>query len=318
MLLLGSCTQGSGPTSAGHGLRKLSDMLRTESTNLRAALPLAQQPLAVIEARATSGRVHGLATWLTDQLIHHLSKAGVSLVERSRLKTVLAEQNLGMSQLVSDDQAISIGQLAGARSLLVPVYTVLAGGVTVSLRLIGSEGAMIIATAQLSIPRGLIPEDLITARQRATSTPQVDLTLLSEEHEEGHLRPLPNGEPLASYTRFKLRLTIDRTLHVYLIAINAQGHASLLFPGALTGLANPVTAGEYLLPLATWFVLDEHPGREAMVLLGSSTSIKDIERLVQLAQQAVAGPPTAPALKRLSSALSSKAEVIRAIHYLHR
>lgn len=315
---LTACPKGDGTTSVGYGTGKLSDMLSTEARNMRAALAEAKQPLAVIEARATSGKVHGLATWLTDQLIHHLSAAGISLVERSRLASILAEQNLSMSQLVSDDQALSIGQLVGARSLLVPHYTLLQDAVTVSLRLIDAEDGVIIITAQLSIPRSMLSDELLAELAPEASTPQVTLTLLAEEHKDGPLREHPNGEALSSYTRFKLRVAVDRPLHVYLIAIDAEGHASLLFPGALTGLSNPVTRGEYLLPKETWFVLDEHPGREAMVLLASRDPIGAIEHYVQLAQQAVAGPPTAPALKRLSDALGAKAEVIRAVHYLHR
>jgi len=91
-----------------------------------AVAPAERIVLAVLPCEAGASELAEIARAVPELLGAGLSRsASLSLVERERLTSVLAEQSLGVSGLGDPDTAARIGALVGARLLVLPrVYTV--------------------------------------------------------------------------------------------------------------------------------------------------------------------------------------------------
>jgi TolB-like protein len=66
-------------------------------------------------------------------------------VERTELKKILAEQDMSLSGLISDKDAIAVGRIAGARFILLGSLSFVADQVRLNARLLDVETAEIVA-----------------------------------------------------------------------------------------------------------------------------------------------------------------------------
>lgn len=63
---------------------------------------------------------------------------GLPVVERQRLKDLLAEQKVSASELADDDARVRLGRIVGAQRMVFGGYFVLAGQVQVHARVVDS------------------------------------------------------------------------------------------------------------------------------------------------------------------------------------
>jgi len=133
--------------------------------------------------------------------------------------------------------------------------------------------------------------------------------------------PVAEGAVLRSGDRFRIRARASRDAHVYAFIFDAQGRATLLYPGverlfpdlAAAGVrtANPTSGKKDLLippdpPKGRpyWFVLDESTGTETFYVAASLAPLEDVEALVSEIE--AAGEPGREAARRLAAALARR------------
>ena len=165
-------TPGSGgtPALAWHrrgGLvrrRCLTGLLAlTALTALAATAASAQTPLPAVVvwdfenqtpgAGAAGDRADFLKRSLSENLtVTLLQVAGLPVVERQRLKDVLAEQKLGAGALADEDARLKLGRIIGAQRMIFGGYFVLGDAVQVHVRLIDTTTSRVLFSDEASTP----------------------------------------------------------------------------------------------------------------------------------------------------------------------
>lgn len=96
-----------------------------------------------------------MAPLVQDEIISAFLRAripGLAIFERSGLNTVIEEANLGMSGLVEEESAVTIGSLTGVDAVVIGTIQELAGVFIVSARLVNTANGMIIGTGRGELP----------------------------------------------------------------------------------------------------------------------------------------------------------------------
>lgn len=131
---------------------------------LRGAAPvLAILPLVNNSATA---RLDDMQTAFAELLQASLGEyAGVRLVERQKLDTIVAEQKLSLSGLVDPETAAQVGKLAGAQRLLTGSFLELGDELNLQVRIVDTATGGIVASAKAtraSEEFGKLIDDLVT------------------------------------------------------------------------------------------------------------------------------------------------------------
>ncbi len=120
-----------------------------------------------------------LGEYVSDKLIVALAKTGqFQVVERSRLETLMKEIDLSGKGLTSEETALSIGNMAGANSVVVGVLTRVNASVwEISTRRLGSENAAVLGVSERkfstsSIPTGIAGRTLDSGLPTSGGTPE--------------------------------------------------------------------------------------------------------------------------------------------------
>ena len=116
------------------------------------------------------GGITGLSQQIQEGLTTALLKEGVSVVERSQLDQILAEQKLGYSGLMKLDSAKKLGELLGADAIILGSLRDLGEEVAVTARLVALETGTGYTAAQAKIAK-----TQMVARQLAEPVPGVQL-----------------------------------------------------------------------------------------------------------------------------------------------
>lgn len=116
--------------------------------------------VAVADFPDLHGNVTDLGRYLADRLAVGVSRAGpgVSVSERQRLREVVAELELGASDLFEPAAALRLGRMLTVHALVVGTVSDLGTAVEVSVRIVDLEPNTVIASA-----RALIQKDLAVA-----------------------------------------------------------------------------------------------------------------------------------------------------------
>ncbi len=123
--------------------------------------------LAILPLAAEGDVAESAGTLVLDELAATLSNtAGVDLVERDKLKAVIAEMALQQSGLVKEEDELQTGKLAGAEVLLTVRATRLEDSVQLSARLVDVAEGRALAGATLAIS---IDDDLTAAIEDANA-----------------------------------------------------------------------------------------------------------------------------------------------------
>ena len=87
-----------------------------------------------------------------------------------------------------------------------------------------------------------------------------------------------DGDNLTAGDGFRVVLRPSVQSHVYVLLLSSQGEASVLYPDATMGMANPAAGGsEIAIPPDGLFVLDAAPGTETIQVLVSKAPLSDLE-----------------------------------------
>ena len=98
------------------------------------------QVVAVVDFRNTSGRadLDPLGSSIAESLLTNLARRGrLTLVERSRLASVMEELRLGLTDFVDPETAAEVGKSLGANVIILGSYTAVANQFQINARAVG-------------------------------------------------------------------------------------------------------------------------------------------------------------------------------------
>ncbi len=119
------------------------------------ALGADQKPtLVIIDFVDQEGRITGLGRYLSEELLSlWIRDKKLRMVERRYLEKTMDEINFGMSGLVSDDAAKSVGKLVGADAILTGSYSLVGERVKIQARIVDVETGQILAAGSAQIDK---------------------------------------------------------------------------------------------------------------------------------------------------------------------
>ncbi|MDH3457704.1 MAG: hypothetical protein OER90_12775 [Gemmatimonadota bacterium] len=124
-------------------------------------------------------------------LVEFQQNSALRIVERSQLRQILDELNLLKDSLVSSQTAARIGQLVGARYLVMGSFMDLYGDFHLNARVVDTETGEILVTERVSDERGKIYPLIVSLANQLTEA--IDLPALPVEiREQRQSRDIPN------------------------------------------------------------------------------------------------------------------------------
>ena len=137
----------------------LSD-LTTQITN--SITEEGKKKIAVIEFSDLEGNVTQFGKYLAEELITRLFRTKkFEVVERQLLNKVLSEQKLGITGLIDDESAISIGKILGVDAIVSGSITDLGKSLKVNARIISTETGKVFGVAGTEIVKDETVEKLM-------------------------------------------------------------------------------------------------------------------------------------------------------------
>jgi TolB-like protein len=200
---------------------------------LLAALVLPPSPLAAQEPDARPGIAvfpfdnnyvgsnredfDGLEGGLQQMMITELSQnSGLRVVERSELRSLLDEQDLGASGRVDPSTAARVGRVVGARYVIMGQYVDIFGDVRMDARVVDTETSEIIRTEQVRADRSDLYQMLVDLASQVVAG--VNLPALPVEvRETRRSREIPS-EAITLFSRAQLAADggqTDRAIQLY-------------------------------------------------------------------------------------------------------
>ncbi len=143
------------------------------------------------------------------------------------------------------------------------------------------------------------------ATRRANSVNYINAQILIADGRSGNLKAAVPDDTFYDGQRFRLRVTADSDGHLYVLCLNSQGTANVVFPtpntdalGSQVGRRGPIT-----IPDSGWFQFDSEPGVERLFLLVSANPLDDLEQAIDQG-----GALSAELLRRYSTGRPSRRE----------
>jgi TolB-like protein len=120
---------------------------------------------------AAAGTGAERSDWLARSLSENLTAAllavpGLAVVERQRLKDLLAEQKLGSSELADMDTRLQLGRIAGAGRMVFGGYFALGGQVQVNVRIVETATSRVVYSDELTAPAAEVMQQVQALNQR--------------------------------------------------------------------------------------------------------------------------------------------------------
>jgi hypothetical protein len=110
--------------------------------------------VAAIDFTDLQGQPTELGRYLSERLaVEIVSTAGVSMVDRANIKSILAEHKLTEEGLVNPANAKKLGEFAGVDAILIGNVTTLDDGVELMVKGISTASAQIIAAGRIKFPK---------------------------------------------------------------------------------------------------------------------------------------------------------------------
>jgi curli biogenesis system outer membrane secretion channel CsgG len=91
---------------------------------------------------------------------------GLPVVERQRLKDLLAEQKVSAGELADDDSRVRLGRIVGAQRMVFGGYFVLAGQVQVHVRVVDSATSRVLFSDEATAPAEQVMQEVAALNQR--------------------------------------------------------------------------------------------------------------------------------------------------------
>lgn len=124
---------------------------------------------------AAAGSEVDASDWLARALSENLTAAllevpGLAVVERQRLKDVLAEQKLGATELADQDTRLRLGRIVGAARMVFGGYFVLGPQVQVNVRVVDTATSRIVYADELNAHVADVMQQAQALNRRITRT----------------------------------------------------------------------------------------------------------------------------------------------------
>ena len=121
--------------------------------------------VAVMNFPLLTGEMTELGMYLSDKLTNSLFKYRdkFEVVERAKLETVFKEMKLGLTGLIDDKTAQTLGKIFGADAIVVGTITDLGEEIDVNLRVLGTERANVLAVASVMLDKNTAIERMISS-----------------------------------------------------------------------------------------------------------------------------------------------------------
>ncbi len=95
-----------------------------------------------------------------------LQVQGLPVVERQRLKDLLAEQKLSAADLADEDARVRLGRIVGAQRMVFGGYFTLAGQVQVHVRVVDSATSRVLFSDEATAPAQQVMQEVAALNQR--------------------------------------------------------------------------------------------------------------------------------------------------------
>jgi curli biogenesis system outer membrane secretion channel CsgG len=131
-----------------------------------------RKSVAVTDFTDLDGNPTKLGRFLAEEFSNSLfSEAkGFDVIDRTHLKTILQEHKLATSGLIDPATARKLGQIAGVETLVTGTLTPFEEYVRLSLKVLDTETAKIIAASTMDVPKTKTISDLIASEHGASNT----------------------------------------------------------------------------------------------------------------------------------------------------
>jgi TolB-like protein len=142
-----------------------------------------QKPvLVIVDFVDPEGRITGLGRYIAEEILTHLVRdKKLRVVERRYLEKTMNEIKLGMSGLVSDDTAKSVGKIVGADAILTGSYTQVGQSVKIQARMIDVETGNVLASGSSGVDKDQVANLIRQVVEEAPATQPKATALLSEK-----------------------------------------------------------------------------------------------------------------------------------------
>jgi TolB-like protein len=119
--------------------------------------------VAIVDVVNTAGGITAFSRLLTEEVTNAIARSGkVTVIDRLYLDRILREQNLTLSGLVSDVNAVQqVGKIAGIDALVVGSYFELGSSVRVSMKALDVKTAQVLSSTTASIDLEVALTDLL-------------------------------------------------------------------------------------------------------------------------------------------------------------
>lgn len=119
--------------------------------------------VAVVDFTDLQGNVTELGRFLAEELSGELSTSGqkIEVVDRTHLKTILAEHKLSVSGLIDPNTVKKLGQISGVGGIITGSVTPFGESVRLSCKVIATDTAKVIGAAKVDIPKTKAIEELL-------------------------------------------------------------------------------------------------------------------------------------------------------------
>lgn len=114
-----------------------------------------KRKVAVMNFPMLTGEMTDLSIYLSEKLTNSLFqyRDKFDVVERKHLESIFKEINLGLTGLIDEETAQSVGKMSGADAVVIGTITDLGEELDINIRMIGTEKADVLATATAQLAK---------------------------------------------------------------------------------------------------------------------------------------------------------------------
>jgi len=257
-------------------------------------LGLAEKTIVAIGSFEVIGEIndadyyrHGLPLAISD----NLSKiSDLHVVERSNLKRILDELNLSQTGIVDEMTAHQVGNMLGAKIMLIGSVQKLESNIRVMVRGVKVSTSRIDFSVEKTVSirssRDLFELEYVLTQKIISNLifigkadPEFEFYTLYKD-KQGKMQILPEGKMLSAGDEYALYIKPIDLCYLYVFQIDGKGKTYRLFPNETYKTAeNPIRPGEhYWIPNTEKnFFLDESYGREHIYVFASPKRIPNFE-----------------------------------------
>jgi len=262
--------------------------------------------IAVVDFTDLRGRVTELGRFIAEEVALGLAllDTGLTVIDRTHLKTLMQEHRLGASGVIDPVTARKLGQIAGVQALVTGSITPFADNVRVVVKVLDAETAQIVAATSIDITKNRTIEELLKQDVPGT-TGEVSTKGASVPP------PSPAASPAGSVSvqNGRLRVTANQlsvssdneratvSLIVQNISADTVYLASEYTTGGIAALSDDRGTGWYLTDTRGIAVIDHYGGLERvkdteMAALGPTDSVTVILTFKRNSSSSVQTPGT--------------------------